>query len=288
MIAMLAGFLFSPRPDGWQAWIPGVLYSIAVLIDFLDGYLARVTHYVTRLGEALDITLDGLGVLAATLLIVQYGQAPWWYILVGGARYLYLAALWLLQRSGKPRFDAPPNILRRGLAGLQMGFILVALWPVFSPPGTHLAAIAFGIQFLAHFIFDWLVVSGRLTESMLRRWYFLVPLAVNWLPVGLRACVVVYMLGVIRRAGLIQDAWVFLEMGAALLIIFGAAGRIAAILGLAALGLEQVYTLLSGVQQGMIFVYTAVLILGTGALSAWKPEKVLYSQRAGEGQRHLG
>ena len=41
LLAALVGFLFSPRPLGWLAWIPGVLYTLACAADYLDGYLAR-------------------------------------------------------------------------------------------------------------------------------------------------------------------------------------------------------------------------------------------------------
>ena len=158
MIAGLLGFLFSPAPQGWLVWAPGVLYTLVCLADFLDGYLARVTNHVTRLGEALDMSFDGVGVLGAVLLAIQYGQLPAWYITVGMARYLFLAGMWLRQRGGKVNYPLPPSIRRRGLAGLQMGFLAVMLWPIFSPPGTYIAAALFGLPFLISFLFDWLFV----------------------------------------------------------------------------------------------------------------------------------
>src|SRR5512139_3773917 len=69
LIAALFGFLFSPSPEGRLAWLPGILYTVAALVDFLDGALARMTNHATRLGEILDMYFDGLGMLAATALI---------------------------------------------------------------------------------------------------------------------------------------------------------------------------------------------------------------------------
>ena len=97
LVAGLVGFLFSPRPQGWLIWAPGILYSLADFADFLDGFLARRTNQATRLGEVLDISFDGLGVLAAALLAVQYGQVPIWYLSVAVARYVYLAGIGFLK-----------------------------------------------------------------------------------------------------------------------------------------------------------------------------------------------
>jgi CDP-diacylglycerol--glycerol-3-phosphate 3-phosphatidyltransferase len=82
LVAALAGFLFSPRPEGWQAWIPGLLYTLAALLDYVDGWAARATGHATRLGERLDLSLDGVGVFIAALLAVQYGQAPTGYLAI--------------------------------------------------------------------------------------------------------------------------------------------------------------------------------------------------------------
>ena len=70
ILAFLFGFLFSPWPQGWLAWIPGLLYTIAALADLFDGYLARKFNQETLLGEKLDLSLDGLGVLIASTLLV--------------------------------------------------------------------------------------------------------------------------------------------------------------------------------------------------------------------------
>ena len=50
---------------------------------FSTGYVARRTNRVSRLGETLDMEYDGLGVLTACALAVQYGQLPLLFLLVG-------------------------------------------------------------------------------------------------------------------------------------------------------------------------------------------------------------
>lgn len=166
LLAGLAGFLFSPRPpEGVLIWIPGLLYTLAVCADLLDGTVARRAGQSTRLGEKLDLFLDGFGVLFAGVLLVQYGLVPGWYLVVGFARYLFLAGIWLRRWYGKPVYDLPASRLRRPLAGFQMGFMAVALWPIFSPTATTIAAVIFGAPFLANFALDWLRVNGLVSAG---------------------------------------------------------------------------------------------------------------------------
>jgi CDP-diacylglycerol---glycerol-3-phosphate 3-phosphatidyltransferase len=309
-IVWLAGFLFLPRPEGWLAWLPGLLYLVAALADLFDGYLARRSNMLSRLGEKLDLLLDGLGVLLAAVLVVQYGQVPFWYLLVGLARYLFLAGVWLRKQLRKPVSDLPPSASRRPLAGAQMGFIAVMLFPVFSPPATTLAATLFGLPFLIGFARDWLAVSGAvktvkagpiggLAEGRTSR---VLHSAAAWLPVFLRLLVVGLIiallsdqLGAIPRllawswdlaSGEQALAWFYamlaLEILAAMLLGLGAAGRLAALAVLLSLGL---YLQVSGMTLLVLATAigaTGLFFLGTGPFSLWAPEKALIGKRLGE------
>ena len=246
LLAALTGFLFSPRPGGLLAWLPGLLYTLAVAIDNLDGFLARRTNRLTRLGEKLDMSFDGLGVLVAVLLAVGYGQLPFWYLSVALARYVYLAVLWVLRRLGRPTYDLPPSASRRGFAGLQMGFLAVMLWPIFTPPGTFNAAVWFALPFLAGFGRDGLIASGVLRHAggcAVQDQCF-----ARWLPVGLRFLTVVLLLGTPASAW--GPDWLAgLAAVVTLSLALGAAGRLSAILGLMLLGLNQLSAPLAPTQM---------------------------------------
>ncbi len=307
LVAALLGFLLQPWPQGWLAWLPAVLYTLACLADFLDGYLARITNHATRMGEMLDMNIDGLGVLAASLLAVQYGQVPIWYLLVALARYIFLGGIWLRKRLGKPVSELQPSLRRRAFAGVQMGFLFFILMPIFSPPGTHIAALLFAIPFLVGFSYDWLTVSGfvkqapgsqaarDLSPSTLQLLTF------HWLPVALRllaAAISVYQLGIFLLVypgtGGSAHASQILTVDAELLAIVlaqgvvivlltaGAGGRIAAIAGLCLLGIQQLYTGLTPLLILLAALYTAILYLGTGSFSLWKPEELFIHRRIGE------
>jgi CDP-diacylglycerol--glycerol-3-phosphate 3-phosphatidyltransferase len=296
LIACLAGFLFSPRPAGWQAWIPALVYTMAALLDYMDGYLARATDHATRMGESLDLSLDGVGVLMAALLAVQYGQAPAWYLIVALARYIYLACLWVWGSLGQRVYPLAPSVRRRAFAGLQMGFLFVILWPVFSPPGTHLAAALFALPFLAGFILDGLTATGIIRQPLRRSGLWTA--SARWLPVLLRllavALIVVLLSSrVLDEGGLLAagnlpatQSWIILlgvlEAAVGVLLLLGAAARITAILGLGLLGISQIFTPLTPVQVALAVLYTAILYLGSGAISLWTPENRLIYRRAGE------
>ncbi len=287
LLAALVGFLFSPRPLGWLAWIPGVLYTLACAADFLDGYLARRSNHATRLGEILDMSFDGVGVLAAATLAVQYGQAPTWYLVVGLARYLFLIGMWIRKISGQPNHPLLPSTARRVLAGLQMGFLAVILWPVMAPPASLFAAALFGVPFLIGFSLDWLTVSGVLRPSGTSRRFLdtVTHWMVNNLPVLLRGGVLIVLIWMtiqhLQHSGLPE--WLLVvQWFVALFVISGSAGRIFATAGLILIGIQQGFTPMQVEHYLLAAIYTALLFIGTGNYSLWKPEDHAVYRRPGE------
>ncbi len=188
-IGLVAGFLFSPWPQGGLAWLPVLLYTLADVADYLDGYLARVTNHATQLGGRLDMEYDGLGMAVVSVLGVWYGQLPTWYLILGTARYWFVLGIWWRQRQGKPINELHPSVHRRVFAGFQMGFMSAVLWPIMPPAAAMIAGTLFGIPTILGFARDWLVVSDHLdpthpTYKKIQGW--LVWLMRRWLPPILR------------------------------------------------------------------------------------------------------
>lgn len=299
-IAGLAGFLLTPRVEGWLAWVPGTLYILAAAADFLDGYLARISGTVTKMGEILDMSFDGLGILIASLLAVRYGQVPAWYLTVALARYIFLAGLRLREWLGKPVYELPPSTSRRTFAGLQMGFIAIVLLPIFSPPGTYIAAIAFALPFLVGFTKDWLIASGiiRATGNEISRWQIIFN---DWLPVVLRLAILFLSTGPVSQRFIHYSEQVafysargmpsatigvlslgILEIAVVSLLVLGILGRVAAVIALLILGYNQIFASLTISQVLLLMAYAAILFTGTGAFSLWTPENRIIYRRAGE------
>jgi CDP-diacylglycerol---glycerol-3-phosphate 3-phosphatidyltransferase len=159
-IGLIAGFIFGTWPMGALAWIIVLLYTIADIADYFDGYLARRANHVTLLGEALDVEFDGLGTLVVILLAVSFGQLPVWYLALGLARYLFLIGLWLRHRLNRPVYEMTPSVHRRIFAGIQMGFLSIVLWPILPRPMAVISGTIFFAATSLSFLRDWLVVSG--------------------------------------------------------------------------------------------------------------------------------
>lgn len=58
-----------PTPD--RSLVAAIIFVIAAVTDLLDGYLARKTGQITKLGRLLDPIADKLLVVSALILLVQ-------------------------------------------------------------------------------------------------------------------------------------------------------------------------------------------------------------------------
>jgi CDP-diacylglycerol---glycerol-3-phosphate 3-phosphatidyltransferase len=286
LIAMLAGFLFAPPASGPAAWLPGLLYMGAALLDFLDGYLARVTGIVSRLGTRLDMEWDSLGFLIVVSVAVVYGQINPAYLLLGAARFLFVYGTNRRIRLNQPVYALDESMVRRALAGAQMGFLAVVLLPVFPGLITKAASVLFLIPSLAHFWRDWLFVSGMIGRGTSRSedtgWF---AAARAWLPLVFRNTLAV-LVGLLLLKELRMQSpdseMVVICLIALPALILGAAGRITALVVLIMSGFllrSDPATLLYWL---IMVVGIVVMIWGTGNFSLWKPENWLIYSLAGE------
>ena len=304
-IALLAGFIFSPRPTGWLAWLPAILYSVGAIFDYLDGYIARITDHATKLGESLDMEYDVIGVLGAVLLAISYGQLPVWYLAVGLAREIFLLGHWILRKRGLTVYELPQSSDRRLIAGLQMGFLSVVLWPIFTPPATTLAAVLFAIPLLISFGRDWLVTSGALPADSSRYQQirtFAKSILEGWTPAIARPLGTVAALAILlgqaplflawtaysQTTGLgIFDPffWALAATSAAALLLFagGILGRFAAI-PLIALACWDLLAVGFIWQTNGLLLTAAIIVIqmGSGYFALWQPEEQLIRRRAGD------
>ena len=76
--------------------IAGVIFAIASITDFLDGYLARKNHLVTDFGKFMDPLADKLLDVATMLLFVEQHQMPAWALLLVVAREFAVTGLRLI------------------------------------------------------------------------------------------------------------------------------------------------------------------------------------------------
>lgn len=69
----------------WAGLLAAVVFALASITDFLDGYLARKLGRITVLGKFLDPVADKLLVSAALIMLIPMGRAPAWvvYVIIG-------------------------------------------------------------------------------------------------------------------------------------------------------------------------------------------------------------
>lgn len=301
LISMVAGFLFSPWAGGWVGWLPAIFYTLADIADYLDGYAARITHHATRLGQQLDMTFDGLGMLVVTLLAVWTGQLPRWYLLIGLGRYFFLLGLWLRQRFGWSLYPMPFSWHRRIFAGFQMGFMSVVLWPIVPAAGATIAGTMFALATGTSFLRDWLVVIGWLRPgtAVYRQWQrrlyramavILPPLLRLWLlcclvvlaaDIRLPAWAALFTTWGLPGPAAIAAFWAVAGLLAAIMVVLGAAGRLMALLLMFPLGFELLTAGLTFWNGTAVAVAVFIMLLGSGAFSLWQPEEKFMVWHAG-------
>jgi CDP-diacylglycerol--glycerol-3-phosphate 3-phosphatidyltransferase len=304
LLFLMAGFLFAPRPPGWLAWLPALLYTVARLVDYVDGYVARITHHETKLGSILDMELDGFGLLIAVLLGIQYGALPLWYLPLALSRQLFIFGIWLRTRRGLPVYEMTPSANRRIVAGYQTAFLSWALWPNFRPPLSTLAAVIFALPLIASFGRDWLVVSGVLdpdSASYQRGRLLAKDLLLGWLPLAARIVGFTLALLLLSRELPGFPTWypylqamgwtsatfwlwvlALVSIPATFAMLLGVLGRVAALplmvlawLDIAANGLDW---------SGNAWLFVAATIVthaGSGRWALWRPEERILNTRPG-------
>jgi CDP-diacylglycerol--glycerol-3-phosphate 3-phosphatidyltransferase len=303
---MVAGFLFIPWSGGWLAWLPALLYTAADVADFFDGYAARKTNHATQLGARLDMEFDGLGMLIVSLLAVWFKQLPWWYLLIGLARYFFLAGLWLRKKRSLPNHGMPHSWHRRIFAGFQMGFMSVVLWPILPAAAATIAGTIFALATSASFLRDWLVVVGWLDPQssqyrqrqpqIYRLFATVLPPIIRlifagcvvalitqsdtpWQPVGWTALFTSWHL---PWPAALASFFAVAGLTAAVMITLGIMGRTMTLVVMFPIGFEMATKGANGLNGAAMAGAVLIFLLGTGAFSMWQPEERFLVRRAGE------
>lgn len=89
MLIIIPFVLIAPEHPFWGA----VIFSIAAITDYLDGYIARKKKQVTKLGILLDPIADKLLVISAMILFVDMELIPAWIAIVIIAREFIVTGL---------------------------------------------------------------------------------------------------------------------------------------------------------------------------------------------------
>jgi len=293
LISLTAGFLFDNTgggyaPSAFLAWLPGGLYLTAAVLDGADGAWARRTGTTTPLGQVLDVRYDALGVLVACAVAVGIRRLPAYYLVAGAAYYLFQLGLWCRHRRGRPIYPAGSRTFARLMAGFQMGFLGIALLPIFSNKVLAIAAPVFLLPLLAGFVWDWQVMRGRVSAAAIHRLETRVlTLAAKGPPV-LRGGLLVAGGGLLMASPAASfSGSLLISVGLGLMVVAGVAGRTAALLLSLVLAYQASVAGISSLLTATLIVTLLILLTGTGDGSLWRPEDVFLLGKPAGGKPSL-
>ena len=133
LLMPVCAYLLASGQYGWGI----VLTAVVGSTDWVDGWLARRTGQVSRLGQLLDPLADRLLIASVAIALVIRGVVPWPAAVLLVARDLFLLAGWpLLKRRG----IEPPEVIFLGKAAT---LVLLCGWPVLKRRGIEPPEVIF-------------------------------------------------------------------------------------------------------------------------------------------------
>ena len=148
-----------------------VVFIVASLTDFVDGYVARHYHQVSDFGKFLDPLADKLLVIAAMVIFVQWGRMPGWALMVVLTREFSVTGLRLVAVGGG-------RVIAAGWSGkIKTASTMVGLCVMMAAPSIGALAAHMGV---IDAVVMWIIVVTTVVSGVE---YF----ARNWDVLGLSA-----------------------------------------------------------------------------------------------------
>jgi phosphatidylglycerophosphate synthase len=113
------------------------LAAVALVLDAVDGWVARRTKTEAKLGAHFDAEVDAFLILVLSVYVARSTGA--WVLAIGAARYAFLAAGWPLPWLREP---LPPRYWRKVVAAIQGIVLTVVAADVLSPSMARVALVA--------------------------------------------------------------------------------------------------------------------------------------------------
>ncbi len=119
--------LFEGMHSSWLDYFAALLFVIASVTDFFDGYIARSWNQITTLGQILDPLADKMLMLAGFLGLMMLDRANVWAIYLILTREFFITGLRVMA-IGEGR-DISASLMGKIKTVLQMiaiGFLIMA------------------------------------------------------------------------------------------------------------------------------------------------------------------
>ncbi|KQT85149.1 CDP-alcohol phosphatidyltransferase family protein [Aurantimonas sp. Leaf443] len=124
---------------------------LALLLDGIDGWLARRQSLASPFGARFDMEIDAALMLALALFAYASGQAGLAVLAIGGMRYAYLAAQALVP---KLKGELAPSLRRKAICAMEVAILCLLVSPLIAPPLSGLLALLASLVLAASFARD--------------------------------------------------------------------------------------------------------------------------------------
>jgi phosphatidylglycerophosphate synthase len=139
---LVAPIIAPPARDSTEAWLLAALALLALLLDGLDGALARRSGLAGAWGARFDVEVDSAFAALLALASWRMGEAGAWIIALGTVRYAWIVVALAVPHLNGP---LPERWSRKAVCVVQIGTMVALLSPLVEPPlsgGLALAALA--------------------------------------------------------------------------------------------------------------------------------------------------
>ncbi len=119
--------------DGsWLDYFAGLIFVIAAITDFFDGYIARQWDQITKLGAILDPLADKMLMLAGFLGLMVIDRANIWAVFLILSREFFITGLRVVVASEKRNLAASmAGKIKTVVQMFAIGFLIMS-WPYAS------------------------------------------------------------------------------------------------------------------------------------------------------------
>jgi phosphatidylglycerophosphate synthase len=159
LVALIAGGLIAKGSvvGQWQ-WLG--IAATALLLDGVDGFVARRAHCESDFGARFDMELDALLILLLCLSLITTAELDPWVLLIGTMRYVFVLASGVYPWLKVPLFASGR---RKAVCVWQVVALLLALTPLTPSGVSALLALSALITLVYSFGVDvwWLYRQDR-------------------------------------------------------------------------------------------------------------------------------
>ena len=121
--------LFASWHPSWFDYFAGLIFVIASVTDFFDGYIARTWNQMTKLGSILDPLADKMLMLAGFLGLILIDRASVWAVFLILSREFFITGLRVMAvAEGRDVAASMAGKIKTVLQMTAIGFLIMN-WP---------------------------------------------------------------------------------------------------------------------------------------------------------------